>query len=491
MIRRFNRATSPWVRFPISEDLTMARRRLALSATLLALALAVFVGGALAQPTSPGQGGIGPPSAGQRPAAAAPARPAAPTRPATASVPLDRVVVVVNDEALTQYDVNEQKRIVLAQMQEAKVKAPAPDALEKQVIERLVTERALLQFAKDSGVRVDDQTVERTILRIAQENKLTPEEFRKLLEKERISYAKYREDIRREVTIQRLREREVENKVAVTDAELDNYLATVAVQDGGETEYKLSHILVSVPEQASPAQIDARKQRAEDALAQVKSGKEFREVAAAFSDAPDGIQGGGLGWRTPARLPTIFVETVKNMKAGDVSPVLRSPAGFHVVKLDDMRSRNAATVVEQTHAKHILIKVNEITSESDAKAKIERIKDRIDAGAKFEDQARANSEDASAGKGGDLGWISPGDTVPEFEQAMDKLKVNQLSGPVRSPFGWHLIIVDERRTQDVTQDRKREVARNAIRQRKADEQFQEFVRQVRDKAYVEYKTDER
>ena len=469
----------------------MARRRLALSATLLALALAVFVGGALAQPTSPGQGGIGPPSAGQRPAAAAPARPAAPTRPATASVPLDRVVVVVNDEALTQYDVNEQKRIVLAQMQEAKVKAPAPDALEKQVIERLVTERALLQFAKDSGVRVDDQTVERTILRIAQENKLTPEEFRKLLEKEKISYAKYREDIRREVTIQRLREREVENKVAVSDAELDNYLATVAVQDGGETEYKLSHILVSVPEQASPAQIDTRKQRAEDALAQVKSGKEFREVAAAFSDAPDGIQGGGLGWRTPARLPTIFVETVKSMKAGDVSTVLRSPAGFHVVKLDDMRNRNAATVVEQTHAKHILIKVNEITSESDAKAKIERIKDRIDAGAKFEDQARANSEDASAGKGGDLGWISPGDTVPEFEQAMDKLKVNQLSGPVRSPFGWHLIIVDERRTQDVTQDRKREVARNAIRQRKADEQFQEFVRQVRDKAYVEYKTDER
>jgi peptidyl-prolyl cis-trans isomerase SurA len=469
----------------------MARRRLALPSALFALALAAVAAGAFAQPTSPGQGGIGPPSAGQRPGAASPARTAPAARAATANVPLDRVVVVVNDEALTQFDVNEQKRIVLAQMQEAKVKPPAPDALEKQVIERLVIERALLQFAKDSGVRVDDQTVERTILRIAQENKLSPEEFRKLLEKEKISYAKYREDIRREVTIQRLREREVENKVSVSDAELDNYLATVAVQDGGEAEYKVSHILVTVPEQATPAQIDARRRRAEDALAQVKSGKEFREVAAAFSDAPDGIQGGSLGWRTPARLPTIFTEAVKGMKSGDVSPVLRSPGGFHVVKLDDMRSRNAATVIEQTHAKHILIKVGEITSESEAKAKIERIRDRIDGGAKFEDQARANSEDASAGKGGDLGWLNPGDTVPEFEQAMDKVKPGQMSGPVRTPFGWHLILVEERRTQDVTQDRKREVARSAIRQRKADEQFQEFVRQVRDKAYVEYKTDER
>jgi peptidyl-prolyl cis-trans isomerase SurA len=383
------------------------------------------------------------------------------------------------------------KRIVLAQMKASNVRPPAADALENQVLERLIVDRALQQFAKDNGVRVDDQMVERTILRIAQENKLTPEELRRALEREKISYAKYREDIRREVTIQRLREREVDSRVQVSEAEVENYLATVAAQAGGENEYLLAHVMVAVPEQATPDQIDARRKRAEDALQQVKGGKEFREVAAAFSDAPDAVQGGDLGWRTPARLPSVFVNAVKDMKKGDVSPVLRSPGGFHIVKLNDSRSRNAPTVVEQTHVRHILVRVNETTSESEAKAKIDRIKDRIDTGANFPDQAKVNSEDASASKGGDLGWINPGDTVPEFEQAMAKLKLGEVSGPVRSSFGWHLILVEERRTQDVTVERKRDVARNAIRARKADEQFGEFMRQVRDKAYVEYKTDEK
>ena len=212
-----------------------------------------------------------------------------------------------------------------------------------------------------------------------------------MLEREKIPYAKYREDIRREVTIQRIREREVDSRVSVSDAELDAYLATVAAQAGGEMEYQVSHIMVSVPEQASPDQINARKQRAEDALAQIKGGKDFKEVAAAFSDAPDGIKGGDLGWRTPARLPGVFVEAAKNMSKGEVSPVLRSPGGFHVIKLVALRSRNAPTVVEQTHAKHILIRVNEITSDKEARAKLDRIRDRIETGAKFEDQAKLNS----------------------------------------------------------------------------------------------------
>ncbi len=376
-------------------------------------------------------------------------------------------------------------------MRDAKVQALPPDVLEKQVLERLITERAMLQYAKESGIRVDDQTVERTVLRIAQENKLSPEEFRKVLEREKIPYAKYREDIRREVTIQRIREREVDSRVPVSDAELDAYLATVAAQAGGEMEYQVSHIMVSVPEQASPDQINARRKRAEDALAQIKEGKDFKEVAAAFSDAPDGIKGGDLGWRTPARLPVVFVEAAKDMNKGDVSPVLRSPGGFHVIKLVDARSRNAPTVVEQTHAKHILIRVNEITADKEARAKIERIRDRIETGAKFEDQAKLNSEDATSSKGGDLGWVNPGDTVPEFEQTMSKLAIGQLSAPVRTTFGWHIIVVDGRRTQDITADRRRDVARNAIRQRKSDEEFSEFVRQLRDRAYVEYKTDEK
>jgi peptidyl-prolyl cis-trans isomerase SurA len=412
-------------------------------------------------------------------------------RSTDAVVPLDRVLAVVNDEALTQYEVDESKRLILTQMQTARVTPPPPETLQQQVLERLITERALMQFAKENGIRVDDQQVERTILRIAQENKLTPEEFRRQLAREKIEYEKYREDVRREITIQRLREREVESRLSVSDAEVANYLATVASQAGGENEYNLSHILVTVPEQAAPQQIDARRLRAEEALQQIKGGKEFAQVAAAFSDAPDSVQGGSLGWRTAARLPTVFTEAVRNLQKGDVSPVLRSPGGFHIVRLVDVRSRNAPTVVEQTHARHILIKVNEITSESEGKLKIDRIKDRLDGGAKFEDLAKVNSEDASASKGGDLGWLSPGDTVPEFDSAMAKLAVGQLSGPVRTPFGWHVILVQERRTQDITEDRKREQARQAIRQRKSEEQFAEFVRQTRDRAYVEYKQDDR
>ncbi|MCC6195190.1 MAG: peptidylprolyl isomerase [Burkholderiales bacterium] len=431
------------------------------------------------------------PGAGTRPPPGA-ARPApAPARPANQTVPLDRVIAVVNDEALTQFELDEQKRVILSTMRANNVRPPPPDVFDAQMLERLIIDRALLQFAKENGVRVDDQTVERTILRIAQENKITPEDLRRALDREKVSYAKYREDIRREVTIQRLREREVDSRVQVSEAEVDNYLATIKAQAGGEEEYRLAHIMVGVPEQAAPDQIEARRRRAEEALAQIKSGKEFREVAAAYSDAQDAVSGGDLGWRTPARLPTVFVTELKAMKKGDVSPVLRSPGGFHIVKLNDVRSGNAPTVVDQTRVSHILVRVNETTSEAEAKAKIERIKDRIETGAKFADQARLNSEDASSAKGGELGWVNPGDTVPEFEQAMNKLKVNELSGPVRSPFGWHLILVEERRTQDVSQARKRDLARAAIRARKSDEQFGEFMRQIRDRAYVEYKIDEK
>ena len=454
------------------------------------LLLIAFATPAFAQVTSPG---IEVPGAGARPPGSPVIRsaPAAPARPSNQTVPLDRVIAVVNDEALTQYELDEQKRIVLTQMRASNVRPPAPDIFESQILERLIIDRALLQFAKENGVRVDDQTVERTILRIAQENKITPEELRRALDREKVSYSKYREDIRREVTIQRLREREVDSRVQVSEAEVDNYLATIKAQAGGETEYQLAHIMVGVPEQASPDQIEARRRRAEEAMTQLKGGKDFKEVAAAYSDAQDATSGGDLGWRTPARLPTVFLDTLKVMKKGDTSPVLRSPGGFHIVKLNDMRSSNAPTVVEQTHVRHILVRVNEVTSESEAKAKAERIRDRIDTGAKFADQARLNSEDATSSKGGDLGWVNPGDTVPEFEQAMVKLKVNELSAPVRSPFGYHIIMVEERRTQDVTLERKRDIARKAIRDRKADEQFSEFMRQVRDKAYVEYKTEEK
>jgi peptidyl-prolyl cis-trans isomerase SurA len=406
-------------------------------------------------------------------------------------VSLDRVLVVVNDEAITQWDMSEARRILLSQMKASNVTPPSTDVLDKQVLERLIVQRAVLQYAKETGIRVDDTTVERTILRVAEENKLSPEEFRKVLEREGIPYANYREDLRKQLIIQRVREREVDSKVNVSDAEVDNYLATIASQAGGEDEYQLSHVYISVPEQASPDAVEASRKRAEQALADIKSGKDFAQVAAAYSAAPDAPSGGDLGWRTRARLPSVFADLVQKMKPGQVSDVLRSASGFHIVKLINERSRNTPTVVDQTHARHILVKVNEQVSEADAKVKIDRLRDRLVAGASFEDIARANSEDASSAKGGDLGWLSPGDTVPDFEHAMDKLAVNEISQPIRTPFGWHLIQVLERRKQDVTVERRREQARQAIRQRKSDEQFEEFVRQLRDRTYVEYKNDDR
>lgn len=407
------------------------------------------------------------------------------------SVLIDRVIAIVNDEALTQYDINEQTRGVLAQMKAQKVTPPAQDVLEKQLLDRLITERVLMQYAKESGIRVDDTQVERTIARIAQDNKLTPDEFRKAVEREGMVFTKYREDIRNEMIIQRLREREVEGRVSVSDAEVDLFLATLDSQSGGDIEYRIAHLLVLVPEQATPEQIEGRVRRVEEAMRQLRSGGDFGQVAASFSDAPDALQGGNLGWRVPARLPTIFADPVRSLKPGQISGVLRSASGFHIVKLYETRSRKDPTVVEQTRVRHILVKVNEITSEADGKAKIERIKERIDLGAKFDEQAKVNSEDGSAAKGGELGWISPGDTVPDFEAGMSRLKVGELSGPIRSPFGWHLIEVEERRTQDITAERQRDQARIALRQRKSDEMFQDWVRQQRDRTYVEIKLEEK
>ena len=406
-------------------------------------------------------------------------------------VAIDRVIAVVNDEAITQYELDDARRMVVQQLKQQNVQQPAADVLDKQVLERLITERALLQHAKDSGIKVDDTQVERAIQRIAEDNKLTLDGLRQALAREGVAYVRYREDVRSEIVMQRLREREVDARITVSDAEVENYLATIKAQSGGEAEYRLAHILVLVPEQANAEQIEAKRRRADEALKNIRDGTDFGQVAAGFSDATDALSGGNLGWRPGARLPTVFAETVRGMKAGDVSPVLRNAAGFHIVKLLERRSRNEPALVDQTHVRHILIRVNEITSEAEGKAKIDRLKDRLDGGAKFEDMAKLNSEDASSAKGGDLGWLGPGDTVPVFEDAMNKLTVSQVSAPVRTPFGWHLIEVLGRRKQDVSADRERTQAQLAIRQRKSDEAFQDWVRQTRDRAYVEVRLDDR
>lgn len=410
---------------------------------------------------------------------------------------LDRIIAVVNDEAITARELEERANFAMKQLAQQGTPPPPKAVVERQILERLIADRVQIQFAKETGLRVEDAELERAIARIAEQNKITVETLRSTLEKDGIPYSKFREDIRNEIIMTRLREREVDNKIVITESEIDALLAASADEEMRSDEVNLSHILVVVPENASPEQVQSRRARAEEALAQLKKGADFRQVAAAFSEAPDALQGGAMGWRAGERLPTLFYDALKTMKPGEVSGVLRSGNGFHILKLNEVRGGKAAaaeagpTNVQQTRVRHILLKTNELVSESEARSRLNALKERLENKADFAELARVHSEDASASRGGDLGWVLPGDTVPEFERAMNSLKIGEISEPVRSPFGWHLLQVLERGTQDVSKERRRMAARQTLRARKSDEAYQEWVRQLRDRAYIEMRLDER
>lgn len=409
---------------------------------------------------------------------------------ATAPLPVDRIVAVVNNGVITEHELRSRLDNTLRQLERQKTPLPPRGLLEKQVLERMITERILVQLAEDTNIRFEGPQLDRALARIAQQNNLSPEQFRAALEKEGTDYNAFRNQIREEMMISRLRERDVESRITVTDAEIDNYLANPAAESGQQTEYRLAHILVLAPEGASPEQLEATRAKAEKAYAELQAGADFRQVSASYSDTQNALQGGDLGWRNPAQLPTLFAVAVKDMKRGGYSPVLKSANGFHILKLTDLRGKDVALVVTQTHARHILVKLNEVVTDNDARNRLQQLKERIENGADFTELAKLHSDDLSASKGGDLGWLSPGDTVPQFERAMDALKPGELSEAIASPFGWHLIQVLERREQDVTQERRRFEARQAIRNRKAEEAFEDWIRQARDRAYVEYRLDE-
>ena len=407
-------------------------------------------------------------------------------------VSIDRIEVVVNDDVITRRELDDRVASVTRMLKRQKTALPDRSALERQVLERMIIELLQTQFATESGVRIDDAQLDKTIQRIAQQNRFANvAAFRARLEQEGTNFKDFREEIRNEMITVRLREREVDSRLVISENDVDNYLSNQEAQGGKGEEILISHILVVVPEQASADKIQSYRNRAEQALAKLQGGASFAQVAAGYSDAQDALKGGEIGWRPADRLPPLFAEPLQKMKPGEVSSILRSPSGFHIVKLLDRRSKDTPVMVTQTHARHILIKTSELVSESEAKRRLQEIKQRIDKGANFAEQARLHSEDGSAPQGGDLGWLSPGETVPEFEGPMDNLKVGQVSGLVQSGFGWHLIQVLERRNTDVSEAQKRQRARNAIRTFKSDEAFQDWLRQLRDSAFVEYRTTEK
>ena len=406
-------------------------------------------------------------------------------------VEADRIVAVVNDEVITLFDLRTRLETALSQLKQQGTPLPPRDVLERQMLERLVVDRVQLQLARDTGLRIDDSQLDQALGRIAASNKMNLGQFRQALERDGIPYAKFREQVREEMTVARLREREVDNRLVISDAEVDNFLEAETAKGGNADEVQVAHILLRAPEGASPEQLQRLKAKADQVMDRLRRGEDFSQLAASFSDAPDALQGGVLSPRPIDRLPAIFAEAVVKMRPGDISPILRSANGFHIVKLVGRKGGLSLPPVQQTHARHILIRVNELVSESDARHKMTGLRDRLQHGGDFAELARLFSQDGSAAKGGDLGWIYPGDTVPEFERAMNGLSINEISQPVQSPFGFHLIQVLERRTQDVSDERKRMAARQALRERKLDEAYQDWLRQIRDRAYVEYRLEER
>ncbi|MCB1961527.1 MAG: peptidylprolyl isomerase [Rhodocyclaceae bacterium] len=415
----------------------------------------------------------------------------APPASAARVVLVDRIVAVVDNEAITESALNE--RIAQVRRQFARNGTPLPPepVLNRQVLERLVIERAQVQRAASTGLRIDDEALGRAIARVAASNKLSVPAFRAALEKDGIDWSLFRENIRQEMLISRLRERDVDARVVVTDAEIDNYLKDANAQSAAEQEYRLAHILLRAPDGASPEALAALAAQAQALRERIVGGEDFGQVAAAASNAPDALNGGDMGWRKVSALPGLFVEMIGDLKPGEVSRVMRSPAGFHIVKLLGARGvADATAAVPQTRVSHILVKTSTLVTDDDARLRLETLRSRIvNSGENFAELAKANSADLSAAKGGEIGWVYPGDTVPEFERAMDALAVGEVSQPVRSPFGWHLIRVEARRTEDASDERKRAIARNTLRQRKAEEAYEDWVRQLRDGTFVEYRLD--
>ena len=408
---------------------------------------------------------------------------------------VDEVVAVVNNSVITRRELLDRADEIENQLRAAKREVPPRPDLLGEVLERLVMERVQTQAAQEAGIKVTDQEVDRAIESVAQQNKMSATELRSRVEASGMSWTKYRDELRKQVQVIRLREREVDSKVQVYDGEIDNYLAA---RNGGQaaasgpTEFNVAQILVRVPEDASDAQKAQLKTKAEGLLKQAQGGADFAELAKANSEAPEASQGGSLGFREIGRLPAVFANAVVDLQPGAVvHEVLESANGFHVIKLVSKRTAAAQPAasdrIAQTQVRHILIRTGPNMPEAEAKRQMATIRDRITHGVDFADAARRYSQDGSASQGGELGWVSPGELVPEFEQAMNRLRPGEISDPVVTQFGVHLIQVENRRETEVSPEKQRDFARAEVREQKLRAAYDDWVRQLRSAAYVEYR----
>ncbi|WP_422462135.1 MULTISPECIES: peptidylprolyl isomerase [unclassified Endozoicomonas] len=398
---------------------------------------------------------------------------------------LDRIVAKIDQDVIMQSELDARVEAVHRQLASRNIDLPPEDVLKNQVLEQLILENIQIQMGKRGGIRIDDWALNDAIARIAQRNQMTLEAFRQNLEADGLSFSQAREEIRREMILNRVRQRQVAQRVQVSEQEIDNFLSSPEGLAQVQTEYRLGHILIATPDNATPDQVQSAERLADDLSGQLRQGADFQALAIANSRGQNALEGGDLGWRKADQLPTLFAEQAINMTPGQTSDAIRSPAGFHIIKLMDTRG-NKKVVQSQVHVRHILIKPNEIRSNLESQMQAKKLYQRVQAGEAFSELAKAYSDDtASALNGGDMGWISPETLVPEFQTVMNIIPEKVVSEPFRTTYGWHILEVLGKRQSDISTQVRRNQVRELLSNRKFEEELQVWLREIRDQAYVE------
>ena len=402
---------------------------------------------------------------------------------------LDRVVAIVNDGVVLNSDLDAQVESVSDRLRQQKLELPPQNVLRQQVLERLVLQEIEVQRANHAGVKVSDEMLNAALQDVAKRNGITLTQLPDALKQQGVDYAEYRDEIRKEMMLQLLRQRDVLQHISVTPHEIDQFLEKQAKAPAENNEYNVSHILIAVGQEASPGQQEAAAKRAQEVYERAKSGEDFAKLAVAYSNSQTALDGGALGWRKGSELPTFLADTIARLKPGEVSEPLRTPTGYHIIRLNEVRGGSQAAVENQVHVRHILMKTNELADDATVRGKLEAIRERILKGEDFAAIAQVTSQDpGSAAEGGDLGWAGPGTFAPEFEQAIATLQDKEISEPFHTQFGWHIAQMLGHRRYDNSDEIKRRQAAEAIRASKADEETELWLRRMRDDAYVEFKS---
>jgi peptidyl-prolyl cis-trans isomerase SurA len=402
---------------------------------------------------------------------------------------LDRIVAVVEDDVILEHELDNEVAGIAAKLRSGNVAIPPEYILRKQVLERMIVDKLQRQMAAKSGIQVSEEMLQNSVNEIASRNGLSVDAFRSEIERQGMSYKSFEDNLRNEIITNQLRGREIGSRIKVTDAEVNHFMETQGKVASVNSQYHLGHILIAVSQSASSTAIQKASQKAEQVVADLRSGKDFKQMAISVSNDDNALKGGDLGWRSIGQIPTLFTDVVAAMHNGDVSDPIRSPSGFHIIKVLGLEG-NGQHIITKTKVRHILIKTNELVDDAEAKKRLLALRERIVDGDDFASLSRAHSDDkGSAINGGSLDWVTPGALVPPFEEAMNKLEINQVSQPVQTQFGWHLIQVLGRENQDNSDQFKKDKIRDELRKRKIEEETELWLRRLRDEALVEIDQD--